>query len=167
MFKLLFSVLLIASLLSACGGGGGGGSDSSDESTSNIDSGSQPAANPDPEDTGSEDNDSIDGGARSNASAQITGANSFPADKKLALVLEITDLANDDAVYVTIAGDEIELGAISVSPKEAIVYPSEGKASLVLSLEDTGLNADSDINIDLVTGNNESLTVSHQIIVVE
>lgn len=62
-------------------------------------------------------------------------------------------LASDDAIYLSVLSEDIENGKLTVEPKSALLYPTNGRASVVLSLTDNGLNRSTNINVELTTSN--------------
>lgn len=66
---------------------------------------------------------------------------------------EFNQLASDDAVYLSVISEDIENGKLAVEPKNALLYPTNGKASVVLLLTDNGLSRSTNINVKLTTSN--------------
>ncbi len=64
---------------------------------------------------------------------------------------EFSQLNNDDAVYLSILSEDIKNGKLTAEPQNALLYPTNGKANVVLLLTDNGLNHNTEINVKLTT----------------
>jgi hypothetical protein len=68
---------------------------------------------------------------------------------------EFNQLDSDDAVYLSVISEDIESGKLTVEPKDALLYPTNGKANVVLLLTDIGLSRSTNISVKLTTSSGD------------
>ncbi|OUR91281.1 hypothetical protein A9Q81_18035 [Gammaproteobacteria bacterium 42_54_T18] len=136
--KTITSTLCVVSLsallmLSGCGGGGGGGSD----------------AGPTP-DNGTQNPVGV--------SLDVTGGSEFAADGTLSLRVAVSELNNDDAIYLSVQSDDVDSQAMSVSPQQSVIYPTDGDVDVTLTVKNNSLTANPTLSVTVVTAGNVTLT---------
>lgn len=134
------AIVLVTLTLSGCGSSGGGGSD--DAGPSNLENPTTPG-----------------GGTQTPAGAtlEVTGEREFAADDSLKLHVDLKELSNDDAVYLSISSDELVANTLTVSPEQSVIYPTNGDVSLTVSVKDNGLMSNATLRVKVVTAANQAL----------
>lgn len=141
--KIVIYLSLIVLFLSGCSGSASNGS--KDGKTPTPDSGPSIPGSPD-----------IRLLAKLNVEVLATNVNSG----SLQIAATVTDLINDDAIYLHVIANEIEQGLLLVEPKSSMIYPTNKSASINLMFRNNGAAGSIPITVKLVTATGQIVTKS-------
>jgi hypothetical protein len=71
--------------------------------------------------------------------------------------INLNNLADDNAVYITVKSSDIENGKLNVSPYKTVLNPNDGAADITLAVEDLGLTSAPNLTIEVTTAGNTTM----------
>lgn len=153
------SLILMAFILTACSGGGGGSSDDAQNDSSSDNPGSN-AGNDSDSDS---DNDDGEGNTAPPRGMEISvsGAQQLPSGEETEIILQVSGLPSDDALYVSIDGFSED--QISVQPLTAMIYPSNGVAILSLTVNNLNMLNSQQLELSVKTSGGQDLYATHEV----
>jgi len=73
------------------------------------------------------------------------------------LLVELNNLATDDAIYITVNSDDVENAKLMLSPSKTILNPNKGTASFVVTAKDLGVTSAPNISLLVTTSGNNNM----------
>lgn len=155
--RLGIALLLTTVVLSGCESGGGGEDSQAQDSAEFVDEVTAPELGDEDGDLGGVVDDEVDGETFAGAKLTVTGESNFAADGTLQLLVSVADLTNDDAVFLSVKSEDLTSGAITATPQQAVIYPTDGDVSLTVRIKNNALVASASVQVNVVTSDNLSL----------
>lgn len=116
-----------------------------------------------PIENGEESTASVPNDVNNDIAFSVEGGHVFARDGSLSLLVEINNLNNDDALYLSITGEAIDSGLVSVTPTKSVLYPSNNATSLRLKVRNIALNENTDLLLNMTSSSNQQLDITHTI----
>lgn len=129
------SILLLSAFLAACFDSGSSSSGSDSGSDSEVGSGS--SFNP--------------------ADFTVNQLNDFSESGESTLSIQLNNLTNDDAIYLTASSSDMENSRLNITPFKTVLNPTDGTAQVTLRVKDTGLTSQPSIHVLVTTSGNTSM----------